>query len=122
MDQMILVADDEPFILRTLSVVLEKAGYAVRTAVDGAEALDNVRALEPVLVFVDAMMPKLNGYEVCNAVRHDPKIRIQPHIIMLTARGQEADRDRAREVGIDDFMTKPFSPSMLLERVREICK
>jgi DNA-binding response OmpR family regulator len=119
-DAKILVVDDEPFILRTLAFVLKKEGYDVATAVDGEEALDQIRTLEPVLVFIDAMMPKKDGYQVCQEVREDPTITRQPYIIMLTARGQEADRERANRVGVDEFMTKPFSPSKVLSRVQEI--
>ncbi len=119
-DGKILVVDDEPFILRTLTFVLKKEGYDVATAVDGEEALAQIRALEPVLVFIDAMMPKKDGYQVCQEVREDPTITHQPYIIMLTARGQEADREKANRVGVDEFMTKPFSPSKVLTRVREV--
>ncbi|MFQ5344277.1 MAG: response regulator transcription factor [Anaerolineae bacterium] len=119
-NEKILVVDDEPFILRTLTFVLKKQGYQIATAVNGEEALAQIRALEPRLVFVDAMMPKKDGYQVAQEVREDAGLSRQPYIIMLTARGQEADREKAERVGIDDFMTKPFSPSKVVAHVRKI--
>ena len=119
-NEKILVVDDEPFILRTLTFVLRKEGYDIATAVNGEEAMAQIRALKPPLVFVDAMMPKKDGYQVSQEVRADPSVEHQPYIIMLTARGQEADREKAERVGIDEFMTKPFSPSKVVARVREI--
>lgn len=116
----ILVVDDEPFILRTLSLVLKKEGYDVATAVDGEEALAQIQALEPHLVFLDAMMPKKDGYQVAQEIRSDLTLARQPYIIMLTARGQESDRERAEQVGIDEYMTKPFSPSQVITRTREV--
>ena len=119
-NEQILVVDDEPFILRTLTFVLRKEGYEIATAVNGEEAVAQIRALQPPLVFIDAMMPKKDGYQVSQEVRADPSVERQPYIIMLTARGQEADREKAERVGINEFMTKPFSPSKVVARVREI--
>jgi len=119
-NEQILVVDDEPFILRTLTFVLKKEGYDIATAVNGEEAVAQIRALQPPLVFVDAMMPKKDGYQVSQEVRADAALEHQPYIIMLTARGQEADREKAERVGINEFMTKPFSPSKVVARVREI--
>jgi len=116
----IVVVDDSPMILRLLCMALESADYEVATAVDGEEALARIREHQPPLVFLDAMMPKLDGYQVCASVRGDASIIPQPHVIMLTASGNEADRQRAEDAGVDEFMTKPFSPSQLLERVEEV--
>ncbi|NOZ19493.1 MAG: response regulator [Planctomycetes bacterium] len=115
----ILVADDEPFIVRLLTFVLRKRGFSVAEARDGEEALDLVRAKRPKIAFVDAMMPKMNGYELCRAIKKDPDLR-DTHLIMLTAKGQDSDRDRGLEAGADEYMTKPFSPSQVLQRVTEI--
>ncbi|MFQ5854659.1 MAG: response regulator transcription factor [Anaerolineae bacterium] len=119
-DGKILLVDDEPFILRTLTLVLKKEGYEIATAVDGEEALVQIRALEPSLVFIDAMMPRKDGYQVCQEVRNNATLTRQPYIIMLTARGQEADREKAEQIGVNEFMTKPFSPSKVVARVREV--
>ncbi len=118
--QRVLVVDDEPHILRTLTFVLKREGYEVASAVDGEQAVERIRTFKPALVFVDAMMPKRDGYGVCREVRGDESVVPQPYIIMLTAGGQEADRERADRAGADEFMTKPFSPSKLVARVREV--
>lgn len=119
-ENLILVVDDSPVILRMLSLTLKKEGYTVATAVNGEEALEQIRKLQPALVFIDAMMPKKDGYQVSQEVRADSTLKRQPYIIMLTARGQDADREKATRVGINEFMTKPFSPSKVVARVHEI--
>lgn len=116
----ILVADDEPHILLLVVISLRKDGYRILEAHDGGEALDVVRAERPDLLVLDAAMPHVTGYDVCAAVRADASLVPQPYVIMLTAAGQEADRRSAAEAGVDEFMTKPFSPSRLRARVREI--
>ena len=116
---LILVVDDEPFILRSLTFVLRKEGFEVIEARDGEEAMQQIRTHHPVLVFLDVMMPKKNGYEVCEEVKSDPELA-DTFVIMLTAKGQESDRDKGLAMGADEYMTKPFSPSKITERVREI--
>jgi DNA-binding response OmpR family regulator len=115
----VLVVDDEPFICRSLSFVLRKANYQVVEARNGEEALAAIRQHEPDLVFMDVMMPKVSGFEVCTQVKADPLLR-HVKIILLTAKGQDSDREIGRKAGADDYMTKPFSPSKILERAREI--
>jgi DNA-binding response OmpR family regulator len=115
----IVVADDSRTILSLVTLALQREGYEPVTASDGEEALAAVREHRPELLIVDAVMPGLSGYDVCRELRSDPD-GPQPHVIMLTAGGQEADRVRAEEVGIDEFVTKPFSPSDLRARVREL--
>lgn len=117
----ILLVDDEPYIIRSLSYVLEREGYHVETARNGEEALRKIRDLRPQLVFLDIMMPIKNGYEVCAAVREDPMIA-ETHIIMLSAKGQQIDRERGLLGGTDEYITKPFSPREILERVRDIVR
>lgn len=118
-EKAILVADDEPFIVRLLSFALKKEGYDVAEARDGEEALRLAQAKRPRLAFVDVMMPKKNGYELCQEIKADPRLR-DTYVIMLTAKGQETDRDRGLEAGADEYMTKPFSPSQVIQRVTEI--
>ena len=113
----ILVVDDEPFIVRSLTFVLKKQGYKTIIATDGEEAVAKIREEKPDLVFLDVMMPKKTGFEVCQEVRGSPEMG-DPYIIMLTARGQEADRERGLRLGVNEFMTKPFSPSKIIERVK----
>lgn len=115
----ILVVDDEPFILRSLSFVLRREGFDVDEAKNGDEALDAIRATRPHLVLLDVMMPKKNGYEVLSEVKSDPDLR-STYIIMLTAKGQEADRIKGMELGVDEYMTKPFSPMKIVERAKAV--
>ncbi len=115
----VLVVDDEPFICRSLSFVLRKENYEVFEARNGEEALEAIRTHRPDLVFLDVMMPKVNGFEVTELVKSDPDLR-RTKIILLTAKGQDSDRETGRKLGADDYMTKPFSPTKILERAREI--
>lgn len=115
----ILVVDDEPHVIRSLTFVLTKEGYDVASAVDGEDALAKIRDLKPNLVFLDVMMPKKNGYEVCREVKKDSHLS-DIRIIMLTAKGQEADREQGLSAGADEFLTKPFSPIGVVAKVREL--
>jgi DNA-binding response OmpR family regulator len=115
----ILVVDDEPFILRSLLFILKKEGYEALSATDGEEALAKIAAERPEIVFLDVMMPKKDGYEVCRSIKADPALA-GTHVILLTARGQARDREKGVDVGADEYITKPFSPSMLVEKVRSI--
>ena len=115
----VLVVDDEPFICRSLSFVLRKENYEVLEAHNGEEALEAIRTHRPDLVFLDVMMPKVNGFEVTELVKSDPDLR-RTKIILLTAKGQDSDRETGRKLGADDYMTKPFSPTKILERARQI--
>ena len=115
----ILVIDDEPYILRSLSYLLQREGYAVETASSGEEGLNRVRNLHPPLVFLDIMMPHMNGYEVCEQVKQDPNLD-GTYVIMLSAKGQQIDRERGLLCGADEYMTKPFSPREVAQRVRNI--
>jgi len=118
-EKRILVVDDEPFILRSLTFILKKNGYDVDSATNGEEAVNAIVNDKPRLVFLDLMMPKKNGLEVCAEIRQDATLD-DVHIIMLTAKGQEQDREKGLEAGANEYLTKPFSPSKVLERVREL--
>ena len=115
----ILVVDDEPFICRSLSFVLRKDNYNVLEARNGEEALAAIREHKPDLVFLDVMMPKINGFDVTRTIKSDPAFAATK-IVLLTAKGQDADRATGEEAGADDYMTKPFSPTKILERARII--
>ena len=115
----VLVVDDEPFICRSLTFVLRKENYLVLEARNGEEALAAIRQHKPDLVFLDVMMPKLNGFQVTQQVRSDPTLD-SVKIILLTAKGQESDREVGKTAGANDYMTKPFSPTKILDRAREI--
>jgi DNA-binding response OmpR family regulator len=113
----ILVVDDEPHVIRTLTFVLNKEGYEVSSARDGEEAMSRIKESKPNLMFLDVMMPKKNGYEVCQELKGDDSFN-DIHIVMLSAKGQEADKEKALSVGADEFMTKPFSLVGIVEKVR----
>jgi DNA-binding response OmpR family regulator len=113
------VIDDEPYILRALSYLLAREGYKVETASNGADGLARVRELRPPLVFLDIMMPRMNGYEVCEEIKQDPALT-GTHVIMLSAKGQQVDRERGLLGGADEYMTKPFSPREVAEHVRNL--
>ncbi len=115
----ILIVDDEQHVIRSLTFVLKKEGYDVSSAVNGEDAIARVHESKPNLMFLDVMMPKKSGYEVCQEVKSNPGLS-DIHIIMLTAKGQEADRERGLNSGADEFMTKPFSPRGVVERVKEL--
>ncbi len=116
MSHTVLVVDDEPFILRSLSFVLERAGFVVLQARDGDEALEQLRDHVPSICILDVMMPRRNGYEVCEIIKGDPDLR-GIYVMLLTAKGQESARERGLRAGADAYLTKPFSPSSIVERV-----
>lgn len=118
-DHLILVVDDEPYILRSLTFVLGRQGYRVETATNGDDALQRIRDLRPSLVFLDIMLPCKNGYEVCAAIKEDPDLA-GTYIVMLSAKGQQIDRERGMLGGADEYMTKPFSPREIVEYVGSI--
>ena len=115
----ILVVDDEPNIVLSLEFLMKQAGFQVRTAADGEAALAAIAAEAPDLILLDVMMPRKNGYEVCQAVRANPDWKAV-RIIMLTAKGREVEREKGLALGADDYITKPFSTQEVVERVREL--
>lgn len=118
----LLVVDDSPLIVRILSMILRKAGYNVETAGDGEEAIQKAIEVQPAIIFLDAMMPKKDGYEVARELRRNPHLKHQPYIIMLTALDQPQDRERAKAEGVDEVMTKPFTPAQVTERIQTILR
>ncbi len=119
MAKKVLICDDEPYIRESVSYVARDEGYEVLTAEDGEEALRLAREQLPDLIFLDLMMPRLNGFQVCEALKSDPATQ-GIHVIILTARGQEIDRDRGKDVGAEEYLTKPFSPRKLRQRMHEV--
>ena len=118
----ILIVDDEPHLRMLIQQTLEELeddGVELLTATNGEEALDTIRDEQPNLVFLDVMMPKKNGFDVCHTVKKELGLG-HIHIILLTAKGQEFDRQRGQEVGADLYMTKPFDPDALLEKARSV--
>jgi DNA-binding response OmpR family regulator len=124
MTQKILIVDDEPHIRLLLEQTLEdleNAGVELLMASNGEDALALIQSEQPHLVFLDVMMPKLNGFDVCNIVKQEWQLE-QITIIMLTAKGQEFDKQRGQEVGADLYITKPFDPDAILAQARRILK
>lgn len=115
-----VIADDDGATRRVLTLLLEREGYRVLVAVDGSGAVQLVRDGHPLVVFLDARMPAPDGYEVCRIIRADASLTRQPHITMLTASGREDDRERASAAGVDEFLTKPFSPSRVSARLHAL--
>jgi two-component system alkaline phosphatase synthesis response regulator PhoP len=115
----ILVVDDEIYIVHILDFSLGMEGYEVVTALDGEQALERVASEKPDLIVLDIMMPKLDGYEVCRAVKANPATKNVP-VILLSAKGRNVDQKMGFDVGADDYITKPFSPRKLVERINQL--
>jgi two-component system alkaline phosphatase synthesis response regulator PhoP len=115
----ILVVDDEIYIVHILDFSLGMEGYEVVTALDGEQALAKVKTEEPDLIVLDIMMPKLDGYETCRVLKSDPETKHIP-VILLSAKGRNVDQKMGFQVGADDYITKPFSPRKLVERINLI--
>ena len=122
MEQKLLIVDDEPHIRMLIGQTLEELedeGVNFFTAENGEEALEIIQAENPQLVFLDVMMPKMNGMEVCRKVKKELGMD-KVFIVLLTAKGQELDRQKGIEVGADLYMTKPFDPEVILTKAREV--
>ena len=116
----ILVVDDEASVIEVVSLYLRREGFLVRTARNGTEALVALHADRPSLVVLDVMLPHIDGMALIRRMRENPAIDVP--VIMLTARGQEADRISGLELGADDYVTKPFSPAELVSRVKAVLR
>jgi DNA-binding response OmpR family regulator len=122
MDKKILIVDDEAHIRMLIGQTLEELeddGVEFLTADNGASALELIQSEKPDLVFLDVMMPKMNGMDVCQKVKKELAIN-DVYIVLLTAKGQELDRQRGQEVGADVYMTKPFDPEVLLSKAKQV--
>lgn len=115
----VLVVDDEPAIRETLSFILEMEGFTVDVAADGEQALAKVHENHPKVVLLDVMMPKKDGYRVCEEIKKDPQTAATK-VVILTAMGQAADRARAFEVGADAYISKPFDEDGLIALLRQL--
>jgi two-component system, OmpR family, alkaline phosphatase synthesis response regulator PhoP len=113
----ILIVEDEKDIIEVLRYYLEKEGYRVHVAPDGFAALEAASRVVPNLILLDLMLPKLDGMEVCRRIKADERLRPIP-VLMLTAKGEEADKVKGLEIGADDYITKPFSAKELVARVK----
>jgi DNA-binding response OmpR family regulator len=119
MPKRVLVVEDEPNIILSLEFLVKEAGYDVRVARDGEEALKAVAEDHPDVVILDVMIPKRDGYDVCQTIRANPAWKGM-RIIMLTARGREAEREKGLALGADDYIIKPFSTRELTTKLKQI--
>jgi len=119
MSKTILIVDDEAYIVTSLEYVMQSAGFEVAVAYDGEEALEKIAENVPALIILDLMMPKLDGFEVCQKIRENPLWK-DIRIIILTAKGRDTERKKGMSLGADDYMTKPFSTRDILDRVKEL--
>lgn len=118
MARSVLVVDDEPNIVLSLEFLMKQVGYDVRVARDGEAALASVAENKPDLILLDVMMPKRDGYDVCQTIRANPDWK-DIRIVMLTAKGRDVEREKGLALGADDYVTKPFSTRDVVERVRQ---
>ncbi len=122
MSQTILIADDEAHLRSLLQQTLEELedeGVELLTAANGEEALEAIQSAKPNLVFLDVMMPKMSGFDVCERAKLALGMK-DTYIVLLTAKGQEFDRQKGQQVGADLYMTKPFDPDALLQKARDV--
>ena len=119
MSTRVLIVEDEPNIVESLSFLLRRAGFDVAAAGDGESALADLRSQPARLMILDLMLPKANGFEVLKAVRNDPALA-GTRVLLLTAKGQASDRRLAEVIGVDAFMTKPFSNREIMSEVRRL--
>ena len=119
MTKTILIVDDEPNIVISIEYLMKRAGYEVASVYDGQQALDFLADNSPALMILDVMMPNKNGFEVCKEVRADNRFADMP-ILMLTAKGREAEMNKGLSLGADAYITKPFSTHDLVERVKSL--
>jgi len=117
----ILLVEDEKVLIETVTLRLEANGYEVISAYDGFAGLGKAKKEKPDLIILDLMLPKMDGYKVCGLLKADTRYNKIP-IIMFTARAQESDKKMGKEVGADAYITKPFEPPVLLEKIRQLLK
>ena len=117
----VLVVDDDEVIRQLIAVNLTLEGFEVETAVDGQDCLDRVGDVNPDVITLDVMMPRLDGWVTALRLRDEPETR-DIRVVLITARAQEDDRQRGHEIGVDAYLTKPFDPSELIRVVRELAE
>ena len=115
----IFIIEDEPSIIQLVQHNLEKEGFIVSSSINGNNGLKELKKFEPNLLLLDWMLPDLSGIEICKNIRKDMKLKSLP-IIMLTAKGEEEDKIKGLDSGVDDYLTKPFSFNELLARIKDV--
>ena len=118
-DPYVLVADDDPLMIKSLQIILRGAGFRVVAVSDGLAALEQMRQERPALALLDVMMPRLDGLDVCRMVRADPELQ-DLKVFLLTARAMARERQQGLDAGADDYITKPFAKADLVARVRAV--
>ena len=121
MKKKILIVDDEKQIARMLKIRMEASGYEADVANDGLEGLAKVQQIQPDLIILDVMMPKMDGFEVCRKLKDDPVFKSIP-VLMLSVKAEEKATDLGVIAGADDYMPKPFEPEILMEKIRKLLK
>ncbi|MGH1482136.1 MAG: response regulator transcription factor [Geminicoccales bacterium] len=119
MGKRVLIAEDEPHLVESLTFILSREGHEIATALDGEAALQAIWSEPPDLVILDVMLPKINGFEILKKVRADDRLKSLP-VIVLTAKGQRQDRETADEIGADLFLAKPFSNKVVIAAVKDL--
>ncbi len=119
MAKRVLIADDEPNIVISLEFLMEQAGYEIKVATNGQEALDLARSFHPDLMLLDVMVPLKSGYEVCQQLKSEPATR-DIKVVMVSAKGRDVEVAKALELGADAYITKPFSTRELVAKVRDL--
>lgn len=119
MGKHVLIAEDEPHLVESLTFILGRQGYEVTTALDGEAALQQILAAAPDLVILDVMLPKVNGFDILKKIRASETLRSLP-VVILTAKGQRQDRATAEDIGVDIFLTKPFSNKEVVQAVKTL--
>jgi len=119
MPQSVLIVDDEPNIVMSLEFLMKKQGYDVRVASDGDTAISAIEENAPDLVLLDLMIPKRDGFDVCQKIRSNPEWN-SVRIVMLTAKGRDIEKEKGLALGADDYITKPFSTREVISRVAEL--
>ncbi len=117
----VLITEDEPNIVESLTFILTRAGYEVSAVLDGEAAVRRLRSDPPDIMILDIMLPKLNGFEILKLVKTDPLLKSLP-VLILTAKGQAHDRQLAEEIGANAFITKPFSNRDIIEQIGHLCR
>lgn len=115
----VLITEDEPNIIESLTFILKRAGYEVSSVLDGEAAVRRLRSDPPDIMILDVMLPRMNGFEILKLIKSDPYLKSLP-VMILTAKGQAHDRHRAEEIGADAFVTKPFSNRDIIDKIRQL--
>ena len=119
LNDIVLIIDDEPSIRETAAFILKMEGFQVEKACNGVEGLQQIKQKKPKVILLDVMMPKMDGYELCEIIKNDNELK-DIFVVMLTAKGQEIDEQKAMKAGADTYLTKPFDTDEILRHIKKI--